>query len=58
MKKILFIICLMSIGLLHAQDPQLDAAKAKIDAKNFEAAKADLKKKYWMQIPKTSMLII
>ena len=29
---------------MYAQDQQLDAAKAKIDAKDFEGAKADLKK--------------
>ena len=44
MKKFSFIVCLLSVTFLYAQDPQLDAAKAKIDAKDFEGAKADLKK--------------
>ena len=45
MKKFsLFVFGLLILGIAHAQDPQLDAVKIKIDAKNFEGAKTDLKK--------------
>src|SRR5687767_2357796 len=45
MKKLSFIVvCLLSVTFLYAQDQQLNAVKVKIEAKEFEGAKDDLKK--------------
>src|SRR5688500_2119240 len=44
MKKQLFILWFFSCGVLYAQDQLLNVVKTKIDAKDFEGAKTDLKK--------------
>src|SRR5688572_32061767 len=42
--KLSFVVWLLSINFLYAQQPSLDAVKAKLDSKDYEGAKSDLKK--------------